>query len=248
MDRLIFTAMSGLSESMVQQRVIASNMANTQTTGFRAEMLATTPVSLQQASTLQARAMTQSAVHGADMRAGTISSTGNPLDIAVQGNDLIAVAAPDGSEAYTRRGDLSVSSTGVLQNGEGLAVIGGSGPITVPTGSSVSIGPDGSVLVASTQPGLPPQVVDKIKLVSPDGSKIAKNLTGQIVVVGGGALPADEAAKVAPASLEQSNVNPNQVLVAMLSAQRLFDIRTKLVSTAKDVDQSGASLMHISAS
>ena len=66
------------------------------------------------------------------------------------------------------------------------------------------------------------------------------------MVQGGGVLPADEAGTVAPATLEQSNVNPNKVLVDMLSAQRLFEIRTKLVSTAKDVDQSGASLMHIS--
>ena len=245
MDRLIFTAMSGLTESMVQQRVIASNMANAQTTGFHAEMLATTPVTLQ-GPALQARAMVQSDVHGADMRAGTFSATGNPLDIAVNGNDLIAVSAPDGSEAYTRRGDLSVSASGVLQNGEGLAVIGQGGPITVPVGSAVSISPDGSVLVASTQAGQPPKPVDKIKLANPDGTKIEKNLDGLFVVQGGGVLPADEAGTVAPATLEQSNVNPNKVLVDMLSAQRLFEIRTKLVSTAKDVDQSGASLMHIS--
>ena len=247
MDRLIYTAMSGLTESMTQQRIIASNMANAQTTGFRAEMIATTPVTLNGPS-LQARAMTQSEVHGSDMHAGTISSTGNPLDIAVNGNDLIAVSAPDGSEAYTRRGDLTVSATGVLQNGEGLAVIGGSGPITVPAGANVSIGQDGSVLVASATPGQPPQAIDKIKLASPDGTPIAKNLDGLFVVVGGGALPADDAATAQPASLEQSNVNPNQVLVQMLSAQRLFDIRTKLISTAKDVDASGASLMRISAS
>ena len=185
MDRLIFTAMSGLTESMVQQRVIASNMANAQTTGFHAEMLATTPVTLQ-GPALQARAMVQSDVHGADMRAGTFSATGNPLDIAVNGNDLIAVSAPDGSEAYTRRGDLSVSASGVLQNGEGLAVIGQGGPITVPVGSAVSISPDGSVLVASTQAGQPPQPVDKIKLANPDGTKIEKNLDGLFVVQGDG--------------------------------------------------------------
>ena len=58
-------------------------------------------------------------------------------------------------------------------------------------------------------------------------------------------LPADDAATLAPATLEQSNVDPNKVLVDMLSAQRLFDIRTKLISTAKDVDQSGATLMRL---
>ena len=244
MDRLIYTAMSGLTESMVQQRVIASNMANAQTTGFHAEMLATTPVTLKSPS-LEARAMSQSQVRGADMRPGSFAATGNPLDIAVNGRDLIAVSAPDGTEAYTRRGDLSVSASGVLQNGEGLAVIGSGGPITVPVGSAVSIGPDGSVLLAGATPGQPPQAVDRIKLASPDGSKIVKDLNGLFVVAGGGVLPADEAATVTPATLEQSNVDPNKVLVDMLSAQRLFDIRTKLISTAKDVDQSGASLMRL---
>ena len=244
MDRLIFTAMSGLTESMVQQRVIASNMANAQTTGFHAEMLATTPVTLK-STALEARAMSQSAVRGADMRAGTFAATGNPLDIAVNGRNLIAVSAPDGKEAYTRRGDLSVSASGVLQNGEGLAVIGQGGPITVPVGSAVSIAPDGSVMLASATPGQPPQPVDKIKLASPDGSKVVKDLNGLFVVAGGGVLPADEAGTVAPATLEQSNVDPNKVLVDMLSAQRLFDIRTKLISTAKDVDQSGATLMRL---
>jgi flagellar basal-body rod protein FlgF len=59
-------------------------------------------------------------------------------------------------------------------------------------------------------------------------------------------LPADENAEVQTASLEQSNVQPSEVIVQMIAAQRLFDIRTKLISTARDVDQSGASLMRMS--
>jgi flagellar basal-body rod protein FlgF len=246
MDRLIFTAMSGMTDSMTRQRVLASNMANAQTIGFRAEMLYTQPVTLKGPS-LEARAMSEGEVRGADMSAGSITATGRPLDIAMTGDALLAVQAEDGSEVYTRRGDLSISVSGVLSNGDGRPVIGASGPITLPPGSQASISQDGSVLVANAEdPSQPPQVIDKLKLASPKGSQIAKGMDGLFRVAGGGVLPADENAEVQTASLEQSNVQPSEVIVQMIAAQRLFDIRTKLISTARDVDQSGASLMRIS--
>jgi flagellar basal-body rod protein FlgF len=231
---------------MTQQQVIANNLANAQTTGFRAEMAYATPVTLTGGS-LEARALTDGEVHGADMTAGAVVSTGQPLDIALAGTDMLAVQAVDGSEVYTRRGDLSVSSSGVLQNGDGLPVIGSSGPITVPVGSKLSIGPDGAVLVANpATPEAPPQAVDHLKIVSTTGSSIGKTVSGLFSVIGGGTLPANADAKVITGSLEQSNVDPSAVLVGMVNAQRLFEIRTKLVSTAKDVDESGASLMRVS--
>ena len=246
MDRLIFTAMTGMSDSMNRERVIANNMANAQTTGFRAELMWSTPVTLK-GTKLEARAMTDGEVHGANMAAGSFTSTGRPLDVAIEGDAMLAVQATDGTEAYTRRGDLSVSATGVLQNGEGRPVIGNGGPITVPQGTTITVSPDGSVLSANPdQPNLPPQVVDKLKLASPAGSSIAKGLDGLFRVVGGGALPADDNARLQPATLEQSNVNPSDVLVNMVQAQRLFDMRTKLIATAKDIDQSATALMRIS--
>ena len=245
MDRLIYTAMSGMTDSMTRQRVLASNMANAQTTGFRAEMLYSTPVTLKGPS-LEARAMSEGEVRGADMTAGSIAPTGRPLDIAMTGDLMLAVQAADGSEAYTRRGDLSISVTGVLENGDGRPVVGASGPITLPPGAQASISQDGSVLVANPDdPSAPPQVIDKIKLASPKGSSVTKGMDGLFRVVGGGILPADENAEVQTASLEQSNVKPSEVIVQMIQAQRLFDIRTKLIATARDVDQSGASLMKI---
>ena len=102
------------------------------------------------------------------------------------------------------------------------------------------------MLVANPeQPNLPPQPVDRIKLADPQGSSIAKGLDGLFRVVGGGVLPADETAKVIPGSLEASNVNASDVLTQMIQAQRLFDIRTKLIATAKDVDQSSTTLMRL---
>lgn len=247
MDRLIYTAMSGMTDSMVRQRVLASNMANAQTIGFRAEMLYSTPVTLDGPS-LEVRAMTEGEVRGADMNAGSITETGRSLDVAITTKDaMLAVQADDGSEVYTRRGDLSISPTGLLQNGDGKPVIGNGGPISLPLGADVTIAPDGSVLVRDTEaPDQPPAVVDRIKLASTAGSKVSKGIDGLFRVVGGGALPTDGNAAVQSGALEQSNVEPSEVVVQMIQAQRLFDIRTKVISTARDIDQSGASLMRIS--
>ena len=245
MDRLVYTALSGMSASMTRQRVIASNLANAQTIGFRAEVMEQTPVTLGGPS-LEARSLSQAQVRGADMRAGPVISTGRDLDIALTGDALLGVQAPDGGEAYTRRGDLAVSASGVLENGDGLPVLGEGGPITVPLGSKIKIAPDGAVLAADAAvPDAPPVEVGRLKLVNWRGSQIGKAVDGLFRVPGGGVLPSDGDARVEPAALEQSNVNPTGTLVDMIEAQRLFDIRTKVIATARDIDEGGASLMRI---
>jgi flagellar basal-body rod protein FlgF len=245
MDRLIFTAASGMTAAMTRQRVVAANLSNAQTIGFRAETLQSTPMTLD-GPQLEVRTMNQTQVHGANMKPGSIVETGRALDVAMQGDAMLTIQSADGTEAYTRRGDLSVSATGVLQNGDGLPVLGLNGPITVPPGSNVSISPEGGVLVANPEtPDEPPQQIDKLKLTNWRGSHIEKDLNGLFRVAGGGILPIDETASVMVGSLEQSNVQPTEVLVEMVEAQRSFDIRTKLISTARELDEGGASLMRI---
>ncbi|OYW44839.1 MAG: flagellar biosynthesis protein FlgF [Sphingomonadales bacterium 32-68-7] len=247
MDRLIYTAVSGMADSMIRQGAIASNLANANTIGFRAETFDSTPVSVRSRDTVDVRTMVSTGVLGAQMTAGSTIETGRGLDIAISGQALLTVQAQDGSEAYTRRGDLSVLANGTLVNGDGLPVVGSAGPITVPPGGTVSIAPDGSVLVADpATPDAPPQIVDRLKLASWEGSPIAKGLDGLFRVRDGGVLPADEEARVQSGVLEQSNVDVTSVLVQMVEAQRLFDMRTKLVATAREIDESGANLMRMS--
>jgi len=246
MDRLIYTAASGMSSSMMRQRVIASNMANAQTIGFRAEEMVFTPMTVRQGDSREVRALSSGGVKSASMREGAMIQTGRPLDVALQGDTMLAVQAPDGSEAYTRRGDLSITATGVLQNGDGLPVIGESGPITVPLESDITIAPDGAVMMSNpATPDQAPVQIERIKIASYAGTHIEKGLDGLFHVPDQGALPTDENARVVVGALEQSNVDPSQVLVEMIEAQRLFDIRTKLISTARDLDESGVSLMRI---
>ncbi len=245
MDRLIYTAVSGMSASMLRQRMIASNMANAQTIGFKAERLDARPVTLD-GEGMEVRAMNRSEVRGASMKQGALEQTGRELDVALQGQAMLALQAEDGSEAYTRRGDLSITAAGVMQNGDGLPVLGENGPITVPAGSMVSIAEDGGVLVADpAQPDQPAQRIGRLKLASHTGSDIEKGLDGLFRVTGGGVLPGDADARVIPGALEQSNVVPSQVMVDMIEAQRLFEIRTNIVSTARDLDEGSARLMRL---
>jgi flagellar basal-body rod protein FlgF len=162
------------------------------------------------------------------------------------GDTMLAVQGADGQEAYTRRGDLSISTTGVVENGEGLPVLGETGPLMVPPGATVSISQDGSVMVRDpSTPEQEPQKIDRLKLVSTAGSNLEKDLTGVFRVPGGGVLPVDDNAHVVPESVEQSNVNSSEVLVDMIESQRLFDLRTKLVSTAKELDEGSSKLMRL---
>ena len=166
MDRLIHTALSGMRASMDSQRVIASNMANANTLGFRAEMLDQRAVTIE-GQPNEARAMQRASVRGADMAAGETIATGRDLDVAVETDALIAVQAVDGTEAYTRRGDLSVSATGLLVNGEGRPVLGDNGPITVPPVGIPGIAPDGSITIADpAAPDQPPAEIGRIKLAA----------------------------------------------------------------------------------
>ena len=165
----------------------------------------------------------------------------------MSGEALLGVQAEDGGEAYTRRGDLALLPSGLLVNGEGRPVLGEGGPISVPPGSELSIAPDGAVLVRdAATPDAPLAQLDKLRLASPAGSKIAKGLDGLFRVEGGGVLPTDLEARLTSRSLEQSNVRPSQVLVEMVEAQRLYDMRTKLVATAKELDEGGTALMRLS--
>lgn len=245
MDRLVYTAYSGLRSRMAAQAAIANNMANASTVGFRADKIGFEQLALK-GGAHEARALTAGEVIDADRKNGAVIATGRDLDVALEGNAWLAVQAGDGEEAYTRRGDLTIAPSGVLQTGDGFPVIGGSGPITIPPAAKVTIGPDGSVLVVPPGGEIDkPQIVDRLKLVDPNGSETVKGTDNLLRVKGGGALPDNPDAKVLAGSLEQSNVNMTDTLVQMIENQRSYEVQARLLSTAKDMDDGGASLMRL---
>lgn len=245
MDRLVYTAYSGLRGRMAAQAAIANNLANASTVGFRADTFNFEQLALKGAG-FDSRALTSEEVVDADRKGGAVIATGRDLDIAIDGDAWLAVQAADGEEAYTRRGDLTIAPSGVLQTGDGFPVIGNSGPVTLPPAAKVTIAPDGSILVVPPGGDLDkPQVVDRLKLVDPKGSTTLKGMDNLLRVKNGGALPANLDATVKSGSLEQSNVNMTEMLVAMIENQRSYEIQAKMLSTAKDMDDGGASLMRM---
>jgi flagellar basal-body rod protein FlgF len=245
MDRLIYTAMTAMNAAMDRQRVVANNLANASTPGFRQEIFAVTPATLKDGS-LEARAPARGNVRGADMKAARVVPTGNPLDVALEGKALIAYQSPDRQgEIYSRRGDLRVAASGVLENGEGLAVLGEGGtPITVPPGFSISLAPDGTLLASDpATPNAAAEAIDRIRLVNPEGSPLAKGIDSFLKVPNGGVLPPDPTARLTPGALEMSNVETADTLVQMIEAQRAFEQRAKIIATAGDLDEAGSGLM-----
>ena len=246
MDRLVYTALSGLRSQMSAQATIANNIANASTIGYRADRVSFDRMVLQGGGTLEARQMAAEEVNDFDRTAGNVVQTARPLDVAVTGEAWIAVQAQDGSEAYTRRGDLTVAASGVLETGDGFPVMGSGGPITVPPHQAIRIADDGTITIVP--PGgdaNQPQVLDRIKLTSTAGTTTLKGLDNLLHVKGGGVLPDDLDAKVQAGALEQSNVNLTQALVDMIENQRSYEVQANLLKEAKNMDESTASLMRL---
>ena len=248
MDRLIYTSLTAMRGSMARQTAVAHNLANAQTPGFRADIAEAQSLWLKSDGTaFESRAMSSEEVVAADMRAGTVSQTGRDLDIAIGGDSLLAVQSADGEEAYTRRGDLQLTEAGLLITGDGKIVQGGQGPISIPPAASINIDAQGRIFIVLVG-GDPnqPQEVDRLKLVAPAGSDIAKGLDGLFRVKGGGVLPDDPDARITSRSLEGSNVSATEALVEMIEASRSWDAQLKIIGDARDNDAATASLMQLS--
>ena len=245
MDRIVHSSLAALRAAMAQQASTANNLANAGTTGFRSDTSATRSTFLQAGGQIYGARVTGTVIN-ANMAAGTLTQTGRNLDVALSGNALLAVQAPNGDESYTRRGDLQITDSGLVTTGDGHPVLGEGGPLTLPAAESVRIDDTGAVWIVP-QGGDPdtPTQIDRLKLVSPAGSEIAKGLDGLFRVRDGGALPQDPEARVTSGSLEGSNVNTTQALVDMIEASRAWDTQINLINSAKDLDTSATDLMRL---
>jgi flagellar basal-body rod protein FlgF len=245
MDRFIHLSLSAMRGAMAQQTATANNIANISTTGFRGDMAAAQSMWLR-GDQLATRAMASTEVRGVDLRAGQITETGRDLDIAMRGDALLSVQSADGEEAYSRRGDLQIGASGLLTTGDGHPLLGEGGPITVPPADSIRIADDGAIWIVPTG-GDPsqPQRVDRIKIVSPQGSDVVKGLDNLLRVDGGGTLPDDPEGRLTSRSIEGSNVEPTQALIDMIEASRSFDTQMKLISTARELGSATSDLMQM---
>ena len=243
MDRLIYTAMTGASQALEQQAVVANNLANTSTTGFRAELanFRNVPMSFGDGTTVNnetTRTFVLSATPGADFASGPISQTGNPLDVAITGPGWLAVQTADGNEAYTRAGNLHTDENGQLVTATNQPVLGTGGPISIPPGANGTV----SALGAGDSPS---QIVvlDQLKLVNPDAATMTRGDDGLFRTSDGQPADVDPTVTVQQGALEGSNVNTVAAMVSMISNARQFQLQTKLLQTADQNDQTANQLL-----
>lgn len=239
MDRMIWLSMSGAKATLHRQEVLANNLANVSTPGFRAELAAFRAVPLN-GSGASTRVFALETTAGYNPEPGVATATGRSLDVAMKGNAWLAVQGLDGTEAYTRAGALDVSADGTLVTRGGLTVLGDGGPISVPPNTEVSVAPDGTVAAKAANGRATP--IGKLKLVTPE-APLQRGADGLFRAADGTELPPDPNARVQDGALEGSNVSAVETMIGMIAAARQFEQQMKLLQTAQDDERAAAKLL-----
>jgi flagellar basal-body rod protein FlgF len=243
-DRFAFTAMTGAKHAMGQLATTTHNMANLQTPGFR-EMLSMFRAVPVEGASADSRSFVVDSTPGADWTPGTVSPTGNPLDLAIQDQGLFVVRRSDGQEAYTRAGKFHLDAQGFLVNSAGLPVLNDEGSeIQIPLGSKdIQFSSNGTIRV--TLPGqMLETTVARLKLVNPLPHTLERLPDGLFGTTE--ELDASADVQILQGSLEGSNVNAAQAMVQMIAQNRLFDLNIRLVQAAEQNSKTAGTLMSLS--
>ena len=255
MIRSLYIAQTGLEAQQTQMDVIANNLANVNTTGFKKaravfqDLLyqnlrqpgAQSSQNTQYPSGLQLGTGVRPVATERIMTQGNLTQTGNSLDVAINGQGFFQILKPDGTIAYTRDGTFQLNNQGQLVTSSGYVL---QPPVTIPPGAqTITIGNDGTVSVTLTGQSAPQQVgsIQLANFLNPTGlQNIGDNLylqtassgaptTGQPTFNGLGSLQ--------QGYLETSNVNVVAELVNMISTQRAYEINSKAVQTSDQMLQ-----------
>lgn len=250
MDRLIFTSNSAIKEQSVARQVLVNELANISTVGFKTSYdVALTSIKAEGSgfdTRFQAQAVSRDYIR---MTPGAVMLTGRDLDVAMAGKTVLAVQAPNGDQAYTRRGDLMVNIRGQLETGNGHLVLGQNGPITIPANTKLTINQDGTLFAkdvnqAANAPGV---LVDRLRILDGSQQMFERREDGLFKVSGkpdgttfesGPNLP-----QVITHSLEGSNVSGVEALTRLIDHSRTFEMQIKIIKETKSLDESGATLM-----
>ncbi|NOR69384.1 MAG: flagellar basal-body rod protein FlgF [Methylomarinum sp.] len=245
MDRSLYIAMSGAKQTLLAQTSNANNLANSQTTGFKSDFdqFRSMPVF---GPGFPSRVYAMTERPGSDLSMGPLQTTGNELDVAIKGDGWFAVEGEDGKEAYSRSGDLRITPEGRLLTGNGIAVLGDDGPITLPPAEKIDIGNDGTISiipVGENEAAL--VVIDRIKMVLPELSNLEKRNDGLMYTKDGSVQVANAGGSLIQGALEGSNVNAVSALVEMIELARNFELQTKVMKSADDNSSVSAKLMQM---
>lgn len=240
MEPILYRTMGGGQLDFNRQAVIANNLANVNTIGFKADifqaatqyMTNNEPVSVQEDN-------------ATDFSHGELRTTGRDLDIAVNGDGWIAIENGKGKEAYTRAGNFNINKNGMLVTASGKPVLGDGGPISIPPAEHIEIGSDGTIsIVPLGAQSKQLAVLDRIKLVKLGPKDLVKAEDGSITKKGGGKAPSDPTIVVVKGALEGSNVNAVEEMINMISAGREYEAQMKLLQQTDQNLQHLAQMMH----
>ncbi|MCF7971126.1 MAG: flagellar basal-body rod protein FlgG [Methylococcaceae bacterium] len=252
-ERALWVAKSGLDAQQTRMAVIANNLANVNTTGFKKarpifEDLLYQNVRQVGASSSQDTQLPTGLQLGTGVRVvateklhtqGNIVQTENSLDVSIQGRGYLQILMPNGDINYTRDGSFKLDSTGQLVNSNGNPV---QPAISIPADAiSITIGTDGVVSVL--QPGSPTSAqvgqIETASFVNPSGLEpIGENLFRESVASGSptiGSPGQNELGTLHQGSLETSNVNVVEELVNMIETQRAYEMNSKAISTTDEM-------------
>lgn len=251
----LHVARTGLDAQNERMRVIANNLANVNTTGFKRDRAQFDTLAYQQITAPGAQATDQNKyATGLNLGSGvqimgtaridtqgSMQVTGNSLDLAIQGSGFFQVLRPDGSTGYTRDGSFSRTADGTLVTTDGMPL---QPPIQVPDGAtSITIGPDGTVS-ATLQGQTAPSTVGKIQTVrfmNPSGLQAdGGNLLSETAASGApqvGDPGTDGRGTVSQGSLEASNVDITEELVDMIETQRAYEVNSKVIKATDEMMQ-----------
>ena len=249
MDKFIYTAFSTVNNLVNNRAVRSNNLANLNVPGFRRDIGAKAmgTAFLQAMETLDTRALAiQTDKTQFSSEQGSLNATGNNLDVSIRGKGFFLVQGI-GEPSLSRRADLFVGPDGFLQNGAGKKMLDASRqPIQVPAHREIKVSDSGDVII--TPPDAADgetQVVGRIGMTFGGDVELEKDLDGEIRPIDGSFPDVDNEVRLVPGHLESSNVNITEELVNSIEEQRQYEINIKLISSASEVDEGGASLLRM---
>ena len=227
MDSGFYSAFAGLAARMDALDVVANNLANISTTGFKAqhEFYRSFSAWLQPSLTTPInQVVNQFGVLGGaslDLSPSTLQPTGNDTDVALQGAGFFTIQTKNGVR-YTRAGNFALNTQRQLVTAQGDLVLGDQGPIQLPAGQ-LSISPDGTISVDGA-------LVSKLKVSDfPPNTSLTMEGNSYFVAPDNAAKPAAEA-NVRQGSLETSNSDPVRGAVELIEVQRTAGLMEKALS------------------
>lgn len=224
-----YTALSGMRARMDALDRLASDIANSSTTGYKTERAGTVEAARPSfGAALQSAVDVASGRSQLDLRPGALATTGRPMDVAIEGKGFFAVQTAQG-ERYTRNGHLMRRTDGVLATDEGDAVLGPSGPIKVGT-TPIEVDPDGTVRSGGG-------IVGTLKVVDFDPS-VALTREGGSTFRAEGTPQAVAKPAIRSGTLEQSNVSIVDRVAELSEVSRSFEALSRALSVLmNDVDK-----------